>query len=435
VVVQTRDQREQLLLQVDHATGATTVLLSEQDDAWINLKQSMPKWLTDGTAFLWMSESDGEWRLALHETSGRRIRVLNPDDSFRLRDVVHLDESRGVVTVTGSDAATEQHLYELSLGGGDARRLTASAGIHSRVYGRGDESYAQRFSSLVALSEWELHRTDGALVGVLPSNAEAPPFIPRVELTRVGPSGEFDAVLVRPTNFVPGVKYPVIVYVYGGPSGGVVRASMRSYFLRQWYADQGFIVVSSDNRGVANRGRAWERAIRGSFGEIPLNDQIVALQALGAAYPEMDLKRVGIMGWSFGGYMSALAVSKRGDVFHAAAAGAPVIDWSYYDTHYTERYLGLPQENADGYAASSVLTHAAGLKRPLLLIHGTADDNVYFGNSLRLVDRLLRMGKSVEFVPLAGYTHMVPDAEMRFQVESRIAAFFRRHLIQKPPAS
>jgi dipeptidyl-peptidase-4 len=193
-------------------------------------------------------------------------------------------------------------------------------------------------------------------------------------------------------------------------------------------ADHGFIVVSIDGRGTPARGREWERAIKGNFVELPLADQVRGLSALGEKYPEMDLSRVGIFGWSFGGYMSAMAVMQRPDVFHAGIAGAPVADFRDYDTHYTERYLGLPAQNQSGYDASSVLTYADKLQRPLLIIHGTADDNVYFLHSMKLCDALFRAGKPYDFLPLTGFTHMVPDPIVTQRLNQRIAAFFIEHL-------
>ena len=205
---------------------------------------------------------------------------------------------------------------------------------------------------------------------------------------------------------------------------------MRSYLLDQWLADQGFIVVLADGRGTPGKGRDWERAIAGHFGSVPLDDQVTALRLVGAEHPELDLERVGITGWSFGGYMSALAVLRRPDVFKAAVAGAPVVDWMDYDTCYTERYLGVPGAGRwpDAYTEGSLLTYAADLKRPLLLIHGTADDNVYLRHSLRLVDALFRAGKPFEFLPLSRFTHMVPDPVVRMRLEERIVRHFQTYL-------
>ncbi|HEY6868094.1 MAG TPA: S9 family peptidase, partial [Candidatus Eisenbacteria bacterium] len=199
------------------------------------------------------------------------------------------------------------------------------------------------------------------------------------------------------------------------------------YALDQWIADHGFVVVSFDGRGTPGRGRAWERAIRGKLGQVPLEDQVSALRTLTIG-PGLDLKRVGIFGWSFGGYLSAMAAMRHPDVFRAAVAGAPVTDWLDYDTHYTERYLDLPRLDPQGYRANSVLTWAPDLKVPLMIVHGTSDDNVYFTNSLKLCDALFRAGKDFEFVPLPGFTHMVPDPVVTTRLYGRILTFFERHL-------
>ncbi|HEV3119707.1 MAG TPA: S9 family peptidase, partial [Gemmataceae bacterium] len=211
------------------------------------------------------------------------------------------------------------------------------------------------------------------------------------------------------------------------PGFRMVQSAMHRLLLNQWLADQGFIVVSFDGRGTPGRGHDWERAISKHFGSVPLDDQVAALKAL-AGRSDVDLERTGIVGWSFGGYMSALAVLKRPDVFKAAVAGAPVVDWLDYDTHYTERYLGMPDTDAVAYKEASLLTYAAGLKRPLLLVHGTADDNVYFRHSLKLADALFRHGKEFEMLPLSGLTHMVPEPVVMEQLWSRIAGFFHAQL-------
>lgn len=427
ILVQSRNQHDEVLLSVDPAAGTTRELLREHDEAWLNLFARMPLWLETGEGFLWLREADGYIKLWLHDAAGKRVRELgNP--SIGLRAVTAADAKGRRVYVTGSADATETHVYTLSLDRGDVLSAFDATGLHSLTWSKNFSTSVTGFSSLRARPEYTVYRADGVCAGVLPAVAEELPFRPNVEITHVGSHGEFDAAVVRPRNFQHGRKYPVIVDVYGGPSEGVVHKDARAYTFAQWFADQGFIVVSSDNRGVRNRGRAWERAIYGNFADVPLDDQITALRALGARYPELDLSRVGITGWSFGGYMSALATIRRGDVFHAGAAGAAVVDWSDYDTHYTERYLNTPQANADGYARSSILRYVDQLHRPLLLIHGTADDNVYFGHALRLADALFRAGKRFELLPLAGYTHLLPDPAMRARVEARIAEFFRRHL-------
>jgi dipeptidyl-peptidase-4 len=198
----------------------------------------------------------------------------------------------------------------------------------------------------------------------------------------------------------------------------------------QWIADHGYLVVRIDNRGTSGRGHAWERAVLRSFADVPLEDQVAALQALAAVEPGLDVHRVGIYGHSFGGFMSALAVERRPDVFRAGVASAPVVDWLNYDTAYTERYLGVPPPagTADDYPRNGLLHYAAGLQRPLLIIHGTADDNVHFSESLLLANALFRAGKPFGFIPLAGMTHMAGDTELQVRDWQRVFAFFEEHL-------
>ncbi len=210
----------------------------------------------------------------------------------------------------------------------------------------------------------------------MPSVAEEPELKPTTEIRKVGPGEGFYAAIIRPRDFEKGRKYPVVLQVYGGPHHLEVKHSLREELLLRWLADHGFIVVKSDNRGTTHRrGRAWERAIKFDLAGVPMDDQVTALRALANELPELDMSRVGISGWSYGGYMAALGVLRYPDVFRVGVAGAPVVDWRDYDTHYTERYMGLPQENPAAWDKASLLTYAPGLKGSLLLIHGTADDN------------------------------------------------------------
>jgi dipeptidyl-peptidase-4 len=206
-----------------------------------------------------------------------------------------------------------------------------------------------------------------------------------------------------------------------------VDVARDGYVLDQWYADAGFIVVRSDNRGTPYRGRAWERAILKDLITVPLGDQVGALLAVGMKHPELDLTRVGIAGWSFGGYVAALAVLLRPDIFKAGIAGAPVTDWKLYDTAYTERYMREPRNNEAGYTSTSVLTHAAKLSRPLLVVHGITDDNVHFAHTLALIEALYVAGKRAEVITLSS-THMLPDPKLSFAREQQQIDFFRKNL-------
>jgi dipeptidyl-peptidase-4 len=430
LLVQTRDQREQALLAVDTATGATRVLHVERDEAWVELDRHLPRWLPDGSGFLLGTERDGASALELRRRDGTLGRVLVPAGRG-FHDLVHLDEDSGRAVVLTA-TATETTVLDVPLKEGEPRPLTTDHAEHAPVFSKDGTLAVDGRTAADALPASEVfQRGPGGWrrLGVLPSVAEDPPFRVRLELTTVtaGEGRRFAAAVVRPRSFQPGQRYPVVVNVYGGPTSLLVRADERSFLLPQWIADHGAVVVSIDNRGTPRRDRAWSRAIKGSFGKIPLDDQVEALRALGAKLPELDLGRVGIYGWSFGGYLSALAVLRRPDVFKVAVAGAPVTEWRDYDTHYTERYLDLPEANPAGYQESSLLSWAKGLERPLLIVHGTGDDNVYFFHSLKLADALFRAGRSFEFLPLS-VTHQLAEAAVRERLWGRVVDFLLSHL-------
>lgn len=428
LLVQNRRQTEQRLLELDPSTGKTRTLLIEQDSAWLNLDQDMPHWLPDGKGFLWTTERNGAWELELRARDGSLLRpALGPQSGYR--SLVSVDEAGKEVLVYASGVATEQHVWRVFLDkpGKAPERLTDEPGWHEWRASKNHARYVHSYGFSGGRSGFEVRERDRRLYGVLDGASETPPFTPNLEFTTVG-AESFNAVIVRPRNFDPARRYPVLEFVYGGPLVTRVQASAYTYLLQQWMADHGFIVVTVDTRGTPFRGREWERGIRGNFIDLPLADHAAAMQTLTARYKEMDASRVGIWGWSFGGYFSAMAVMQRPDIYRAAVAGAPVSEWTLYDTHYTERYLGLPQDNEAGYRASSVLTHAGKLTRPLMIVHGTTDDNVYFAHALQLSDALLRAGKPFEFLPLSNFTHMVAEPQVRRNLNQRIIGFFQREL-------
>lgn len=431
IVVESRAQTEVLVLAVDHETGKTRELLRETDDAWLNLDPDMPRWLEDGSGFLWVTERRGGPQLELHVPGGKLAGVLT-ETALGFRGVIDVNEKAHTALVAAAKDPCTTQVYRIALkaGGDPPAALTSTPGFHTRAVAKDHSVYVAYDSEERGLSPtFTVFRKDGKRVAELAKVAEPLPFLPNVERTRVtaGDLG-FDAVLVRPRNFVAGIRYPVIVHVYGGPQHKQVIASFRRYLKDQWLADHGFIVVAIDGRGTPNRGRKWERATRGDFVRIPLADQKAALSALGARYPELDLARAGIYGWSFGGTMAAAAVMMMPETFAAAVAGAPVTDWHDYDTYYTERYLGLPAEHPEAYRVSSPITYADKLSRPLLLIHGTVDDNVLFLNSIELSDALFRAGKAHQFLPLSGFTHMVPEPEVAYRLAAATIQFFEDHL-------
>lgn len=334
----------------------------------------------------------------------------------------------------GSDNPTRMYLWNGSDLRGTRRTLTQVApdlggGVLNLVTTSDLSTRVYSFTAADCMPTWSVQTNSTSVLSgrsSLPSVALELPFKPNVKIEKVD---DFYTAIVRPRDFDPKKKYPVIVDVYGGPHHIHVVQAMRNWLVPQWLADKGFIVVAIDNRGTPGRGREWERAIYQNFGTVPIDDQAKALAALGKKFPELDLERVGIVGWSFGGYNAANAVLRRPDVFKAAVAGAPVTDWADYDTHYTERYLGLLPESKPAYDEASLIPLAKNLSRPLLLVHGTADDNVYYRHSLKLSDALFRAGKEFESLPLPGVTHMYSaDPVVMEKLWLRTVTFFRKHL-------
>lgn len=432
ILVQNRTQTQELLLAVNPSNGSTSRLLEETDSAWINIDAKMPYWLPDGESFLWASERTGAWRLERRQRASGHLQILTQED-FRYRELVGVDASDNSAIVIGGENPTQSHVYRVTLDrdGPPPRQITREPGVHWAVTSKKSGLYVIGGHTLEGEQPTSVYRRNGSLVGVLQNVGVTPPLIPHVELTIVGEDPKSHAAIVRPQTFdaEAGRQYPVVVSVYGGPHSQKVTASAQRYLLSQWIADHGFIVVSIDGRGTPSRGRKWERAIKGNLIETPLSDQVAGLQALGERYSEMDMSRVGIHGWSFGGYFSAMAVMQRPDVFHVGVAGAPVVDWRDYDTHYTERYMGFPADNPDGYDAASVLSYTADLRRPLLLIHGTSDDNVYFLHSAKAADALFRHGKTFDFLPLVGSTHMVTEPALVKRLNGRIVDYLSKHLL------
>jgi dipeptidyl-peptidase 4 len=466
ILVQNRTQTEQALYAVDPRSGDVTELLRETDPAWLNLdanwagavnETAAPVWLPDGSGFLWATESRGMWQVELRDRSGRLVRELTPRD-FTYRGIIGVRLARGrtpsgvqpvpsiggpertasaaddFVFVRGSVDPREVHVWRFPLQGGPGVQLTRGRGHHSAVIEQNTGTVlitSDLFDGTYSVG-FDLIGTQRGTRPQLRVIAENPSQFPSTELTQTRSLPAFDAAITRPRNFQIGRKYPVILAVYAGPMSKRVNATIRDYLPDQWMADQGYVVVRIDGRGTPWRGREWERIIKGNFIDTALNDQISGLRSLGENYPELDLSRVGVSGWSWGGYFSAMAAIRRPDVFRAGVVGAPVITWENYDTHYTERYLGLPQDNPEAYRVSNVTTYVDQASRPLLLIHGLTDDNVYFQHTLQLADALFMAGKPYELLPMLG-THMISDPLVRLRQQQRIIQFFDLNLRADTP--
>jgi dipeptidyl-peptidase-4 len=426
-----RLQREGQLLAVDPATGHTRLLVEERDPAFLNVDPSVPRWLADGKGFLWSSERSGEYQLELRDPAGKLVRALTPK-GFGYVGVADVDDARRTAVVTAAEDPTQQAPWLVSLdGAAPPRRLGAEERVVTPRFEGSRSVYVAVEESLTSMPRAFVRSLDGTLERELPSQAEAPREMPGVTIEEVGPD-RVRVAIIRPRAFRADRRYPIIDAAYGGPHALVVQRSALGFLRAQWMADAtGAIVVSIDARGTPRRGRDWERAIHKQLGRVPVEGHVAAIQALAAAHPEMDASRIGVYGWSFGGYFSALAVLMRPDVYRVGVAGAPLGDWRDYDTAYTERYLGLPAEDAAAYDAASVLTYArrppAGpdAVRPLFIMHGTADDNVWLANSLKMADALARAKRPFELLPLVGATHMLLDPELNEAAWHRAANVLR----------
>ena len=397
IVTMPRDQKTLRLLRVDPATGQTTPLREDTDPAWVDVHPSVPAHLSDGT-LIWLADADDGRRLIVGDTP-----VTPP--TLRVRDVCDVDGTT-VLFRAGADP-TEIELWTWSAGV-LTRVSPAEPGVHSGRLAGGTLVLSAQTLTTEGTSVRVIR--DGRPVAQLPSLAERPGLEPRVALLRTGTRDLATAILL-PSWHVPGsARLPILMDPYGGPHAQRVLAASGAYLTSQWFAEQGFAVIVADGRGTPGRGPAFEREILGDLATLALEDQVAALHGAAGHYPDdLDLTRVAIRGWSFGGYLAALAVLRRPDIFHAAVAGAPVTDWRLYDTCYTERYLGDPAIDPEPYERSSLMTDTAKPNRPLLLIHGLADDNVVAAHTLRLSSALLAAGHPHTVLPLSGVTHMTPQ--------------------------
>ena len=422
--VQSRDQRALDVLAIDPDGGSTTVAAIQRDDAWVELVPGAPARL-----------DDGRFLLAVDDSSTRRLaldgELLTPV-GLQVRRLVCATEDAALVTASEDDP-TAVGVWRVPLRGGDPQRLTAADGVHDAAAGGSTTVLVRSALDADGSSVAVRH---GATVHTLSTLALEPALRPTVELLRLGKRGLAAALLLPRDHRAADGPLPVLLDPYGGPHAQRVLQARSAYGASQWFADAGYAVLVTDGRGSPGRGPEWERELAGDLATAPLEDQLDALAALAAERPGLvDLDRVAIRGGSFGGFLAALAVLRRPDAVHAAIAGAPVTDWRLYDTHYTERYLGDPADAPDAYADSSLLADAAkgaGLaERPLLLIHGLADDNVIAAHTLRLSQALLEAGRPHRVLPLTGVTHMTPQevvAEnlLRLQLDFLDEALARR---------
>jgi dipeptidyl-peptidase-4 len=425
-----RDQTRLELLRWEVATGVTTTLLVDEDRAWINLHDDL-HFFPDGS-FLWSSERSGFRHLWVHGVSDGAPRAVTSGE-WEVTQVEEVDERGGTVVFTAPGTnVLERHVFRVRLDGSGMTKLTREPGSHRAVVAPGGGYLIDTWSRAMQPPTVRLLDRDGAVVRVLAANEH-----PEIEKYRTsppefvevpGPAGvTLHAMVIKPVGFDPQRRYPVVVSIYGGPgSQSVTDAWSRSQF-GQVLANRGFVVFAIDNRGTTGRGRDFERALLRRFGKIELEDHLAGLEWL-RKFPWVDGDRIGIWGGSYGGFMTCYALFNAPEVFKAGVAVASVTDWALYDSIYTERYLKRPQDNADGYRDSSPVNQADKLAGKLLLVHGTADDNVHWHNTAILADRLVKAGKPYELQLYPGATHRSYRPEQRSDEYRRVLEFLERNL-------
>ena len=433
VQLQNREQTRLDLIRFDTSTGQGATLLTETSDVWINL-HNMFRPLADGR-FIWASERSGFRHLYLYDGDGNLVRQLT-DGDWAIDALSGIDQDAGLVYFTGTkDGPTECHLYSVPLEGGQITRLTQDAGTHIVTLDHGSKRFVDTFSNtdtpptvtLRSLRDGStlhtIHSTDDPRVADL---ALTPPELVTIQ-SRDGET--LHGALYRPAPEFGEGPHPTVIYTYGGPHAQVVNnhwsmtCAMRSQYLRSL----GYLVFCLDNQGSARRGLAFEGVIKHNMGDIEVRDQVDGVQWLidsGLADPD----RVGVYGWSYGGFMTLMCLAKASDVFRMGVAGAPVTHWDGYDTHYTERYMGTPQSNPDGYESGSVMTHVDAIEGDLLIVHGLIDENVHFRHTARLINALIKVRKPYELMMFPDERHMPRSQADRIYMEERITEFFKRNL-------
>jgi len=424
-----RHQQHLEFLFADAETGQTRLVLEEKDPYWINIGDFV-YFFKNKEQFIWGSERSGYQHLYLYDYNGKLLNTLTRGD-WAVTALVKVDEEREEVYFTGTrDDIKERHLYRVKTKGGEPRRLTEGHGIHSIRFSPNARFYIKHFSSTLFPGQITLHSANGKKLRDLRksdlSQLEEYELVEPEFLKVKGKNGiSYDAMMIKPPHFDPGKKYPVLIYVYGGPHSQLVIKRFTNLW-HQMLAQKGYIIFTLDNRGTANRGRDWETAIYKHLGKLELEDQLQGVEYL-KSLRYVDANRIGIWGWSYGGYM-VLNALVNSDAFKVGLSVAPVTDWRYYDTIYTERYMSLPSENEDGYYTSSPINFVENLKAKLFIAHGTADDNVHFQNTQRFINRLIDAGKPYVLYIYPDQKHSISSIRDRIHLFKAMTNFILENL-------
>ncbi len=450
---QSRDQKTLDLLRFDARSGRGRVLLTEQSPHWVPLHHELT-FLEGSPRFIWASSRDGYQHLYLYENDGKLVGRITGGEYMVVGDrseaaIRAVDERAGrVYFMANLPSPVERQLYWAPLRGAGKdegksapHRVTSGAGWHTVTMSGDARVFVDTYSNVDTPMSVTLRRSNGAPITALLPNAldSSHPYAPYLDAHVSAEFGTLKAAdgqllqykILKPRSLTPGVKLPVLIDVYGGPGVQRVMNSWGNLF-HQYLVQHGYVVFALDNRGSGMRGTKFETALGSRMGGVEVEDQVRGVEFL-RSLPFVDASRIGIFGWSYGGYMTLMCLMQRPDAFAAGVAGAPVTDWALYDTHYTERYLSTPQLNAAGYAASNVLTYARDLRRPLLLVHGMADDNVLFAHSTALMKTLQDLQKPFDLMTYPGGKHgVIRQSVTGWHAHANIVRFFDRELRPQP---
>ncbi len=429
-----RHQNKMELLLADVTTGKSRMIMADTDDAWVDIHE--PVWIENGKRFVILSERDGYSQLFLFNRDGTLIRKLTPAQ-WDVRALHGVDERARAVYFSGAgDGPLNRPLYRVNLDGQGLKRISGPVGTHQIQFDPTFSYYVDTYSSAGVPPIQTLRKADGTALRTLADNTALMKRLEQLELRRpefleipLEDGARLNAWLIKPADFDSTQRYPLLMYVYGGPGSQTVTDAWHGdrYLWHQYLANQGYLVASVDNRGTGGRGVEFKKITYLNLGKFESADQIAAARYFaGLAY--VDSQRIGIWGWSYGGYMAALSLFKGGDVFKAGISVAPVTDWRLYDTIYTERYMRTPLENPSGYAESAPLTHADRLQGRFLLVHGTGDDNVHSQNSMQLVERLIQANKQFQFRLYPNKAHGISGPTTRVNLFTLLTDFLLENL-------
>ena len=421
-------------------TNTARLILSERSSTWVEVDDNFT--VVGEDRLLWTSRRDGHAHLYLYSFNGvdptagvAKLESQLTRGDFEVFDVAHVDQAGKLVYfIANSGDDRQRQLFRVRLDGSGLEQVSREPGTHEPAFGHGGQWYLDKFSALMTPPRWSLCRTDGSCNAFWESRSLATYNVvaPRFVDFRAEDGTTLHGELIMPSIPPSGAKIPLLLYPYGGPGEQLVRDVWggNRFLFNEVLAQEGIAVLSVDNRGSTGRGRVFASVVRGQFGKTEIQDQLAALTQALERYPVLDKDRVGFWGWSYGGTMTLWALT-RTTAFKAGVAVAPVTDWRDYDSIYTERYLGLPQENAEAYRRSSPLTTAGELHGSLLLMHGTGDDNVHLQNTVQMTNAFVDSGKRFELMLYPRKLHSISGPAAQTDLFTRIQQHFERELLNR----